>query len=432
MSRTAVSSEGSRGSSLKRCPKLLVVETDYALEGILQRRIEHSVLCRDLNGYFSHVWSVHPFATLVTSPAWSPRFGRPVIHELAPCHTFIEGKVGRFAWLGRLFTLNFLLSQMGLFWQLRKLIRKERIDVIRVSSPLYVGLFGLALARTTKIPLVVRVGANHDKIYEATGKSMEPRLMRSRKVEKMVRRLVFRRADLVAGANQDNLNFALANGARPERSTLFRYGNLVDPRHFTAPQERESGDEVLRQLGVEAGKFLLYVGRLEPIKQPDHILEVLASLRRCGLDLKAVLAGEGRMQSELERRARALGLEEALILPGNVDQGRLASLYPAAAAVISPHTGRALAEAALGGAPVVAYDVDWQSELIETGKTGELVPYGDLPAMAAATKRLLADAANATKLGKALRKRALEILDPAKLNEHERREYDRLLSRRRC
>ena len=71
--------------------KLLVLETDYSLEGIRQREIEHSILCRDLGGYFAHVWSVHPFATLVTSSVWTPRFGVPVEHRLAPRHTFIEG-----------------------------------------------------------------------------------------------------------------------------------------------------------------------------------------------------------------------------------------------------------------------------------------------------------------------------------------------------
>jgi len=35
--------------------KLLVLETDYSLEGIRQREIEHSILCRDLGGYFAHV-----------------------------------------------------------------------------------------------------------------------------------------------------------------------------------------------------------------------------------------------------------------------------------------------------------------------------------------------------------------------------------------
>jgi glycosyltransferase involved in cell wall biosynthesis len=345
--------------------KLLVLETDYSLEGIRQREIEHSILCRDLGGYFAHVWSVHPFATLVTSSVWTPRFGVPVEHRLAPRHTFIEGKVGRFAVLKYLYPLNFVLSQAGLFLRLRKLIRRERISVVRAASPLYTGLFGLALA----------------------------------------------------------------NGARPDRSTVFRYGNLVDARHFTDPASRGDGAKVLEELGVEPGKFLLYVGRLEPIKQPDHVLEVLAKLRGEGVEVKVILAGEGRMRDALAARARGLGIADALIVPGNLSQSALAHLYPAAAAVVSPHTGRALSEAALGAAPIVAYDVDWQGEIVETGATGVLVPHGDVDGLAKGAATLLADPDHAKQLGRNIRERALAMLDQDALNQHEREQYSLLFQR---
>jgi glycosyltransferase involved in cell wall biosynthesis len=276
---------------------------------------------------------------------------------------------------------------------------------------------------------VVRIGANHDKHFETTGKPIEPRLMRSRAFEKLVERFVFRRADLVAGANQDNLDFALANGASPERSTLFRYGNLVDPRHFEPANKRGSPAAALRNLGVRRGEFLLYVGRLTQIKQPEHVIEVLARLRSRGLELKAVLAGEGPMQADLAKLAGKLGVADEVVMPGSLDQGQLALLYPSAAAVISPHTGRALAEAGLGAAPVVAYDVDWQGEVIETGKTGILVEHGNLEAMSEAAYSLLSDPDAARELGSALRKRILDMLDPAKLNDHERQEYGKLFAR---
>jgi glycosyltransferase involved in cell wall biosynthesis len=253
--------------------------------------------------------------------------------------------------------------------------------------------------------------------------------MRSRRIEKIVERFVFRRADLVAGANQDNLDFALANGASPERSTLFRYGNLIDERHLAEPASRPKEEAHLVELGVTPGKFLLYIGRLEPVKQPDHVVATLAEVRRQGFDVKAVLAGDGRMRSALTEQARSLGVAEAIVFAGNVGQDRLSELIRLAAAVVSPHTGRALTEAALGAAPVVAYDIDWQGELIDDGVTGILVPHGAAAQMAEGLVRLLSDPAFARRLGNALRQRALTMLDPAALDEHERQEYSKLLAR---
>lgn len=420
--------ERGRANNTPEVRKLLVLDTSYTLEAIRTRKLEDSVTCRDLDGFFEHVWTVHPFATLVTSEKWTSRCGRAECHSLATAHTFIEGKVGRFAILKWLTPLNFLLSQISIFATLVCLIRKERISAIRVGSPLYLGLFGWALSRLCGIPFVVRVGGNYDKIYEATGRPLEKRLFFHRRIEKLVERFVFSRADLVAGANQDNLDFALANGARPEFSTLFRYGNLIDRRHFVVPEERMGGYAKLNELGVKPGCFILYIGRLESVKRPDDVVRVLAEVRGQGRDVKALLVGDGQLRPKLAVLARELGVEDQVVFCGNRDQEWLAQIIPLAAVIVSPHTGRALSEAALGAAPIAAYDIDWQAELIETGVTGELVSFGNWRALAASTIKLLSDRAYARNVGENLRGRVLEMMDPAKLDEHERQQYEQLLT----
>jgi glycosyltransferase involved in cell wall biosynthesis len=412
--------------------KLLVFETAWTLEMVRERHLEHSITCRDLGGFFHHVWSVHPFATLLTSDGWAPRFGRPVVSELAPRHSFVEGKIGRFAWLRAVFPLNFLLAQVGLWLFLWRLIHKEKISVIRVGDPLYLGLFGWTLARMSGIPLVVRIGANYDELRRFTGKPVAPRLMFNQLVEKRVEHFVFRRADLVAGANQDNLNFALANGARSDRSTLFRYGNLIDQRHFVEPADRGGGGALLTELGLAPKRFTITVSRLEAVaavKHPEDVVRALASLRERGHDIKSLIVGDGRLRQTLVELARELGVEDALVLAGNRDQGWLSEVLPLALACVSPHAGRALSEAALAGLPIVAYDVDWQRELIETGVTGFLVPYRDWQAMADSVDRIIEQPDLAMKLGANLRERALRMLDPATLDAHEREEYRKLIAK---
>ena len=405
---------------------LLVLDSAFSFQAITSRGLEDSVTCRDLNGYFSHVWSVHPFASMV-SDGEVDATGRAEVHELNERHTFIDGKVGRYDWLQGLPKLNFLLAQMGLLLQLRRLIRRERIGIIRAPDPLYNGLFALILSRLAGIPLLVRVGANHDKTFETTGTPMLPRLFPSRKMEKAVGKFVLARADCVAGANQDNLDFAIANGARREKSTLFRYGNLIDRLHFTDPASRTIDDDWFQTHAVAPHRFLMFVGRLEPVKHPDDVIRVLAELVRRGHDLKLLLIGDGRMRARLAELAAELGLSGNVVFCGNQTQEFLASMYPLSAVVLSPHTGRALSEAALAGARIVAYDVDWQAEMIESGVTGELVRHADWMAMADATEAILVDPARATRIGTGVRARAREMMDPDRLNQHERATYQRLL-----
>jgi glycosyltransferase involved in cell wall biosynthesis len=408
---------------------LVVIDNSYTLEMVEQRGIQDSVLCRDLNGFFNHVWTVHPFASMLTSRSWSSEFGRPDRHEMNARHTFIEGKVGRWLWLQRFFAGNFLASQLLLLIDLAALVRRNGVRVVRAGDPLYAGLFGWCLARVTRARLVIRVNGNNDKVRESVGKPLFPRLFRTIAMEKRVERFVLRHADLVVAPNEDNLRFALANGADPATSTVFRYGNLIARQHLVPPAQRVVDPALLTSLGIERDRFLLYIARLEPVKLPDHTVLALAEVRRCGHDVKLVIVGDGQMGPQLRVLAREHGVDDHLVLPGNQSQETLAQLIVAAAVVVSPHTGRALTEAAYGAAPIVAYDIDWQGELIEDGQTGELVPFEDIAAMAGAVDTLLGDPIRARRLGDAVLARARDMLDPERLDDHERVTYRALFAR---
>jgi glycosyltransferase involved in cell wall biosynthesis len=410
-----------------RAKRLLVLDSSYCLEAIRERSLEESVTSRDLDGYFEHVWTVHPFASLVSTSNWGPKFGPPTEHFLGGRHTFIEGKVGRFKSLRRVPGINFLYGQTTLLLSLVHLIRKQQISVVRAGDPLYLGLLGWMLARLTQIPLVIRVGGNNEKVYELTGRPIMPRLFGSRTVERRVERFVLSRADLVAGANQNNLDFAVASGAKPGRTTLFRYGNLIDPAHFSPPETR-GGDALVREQGISPREFLLFIGRLESVKRVDHVIKVVAKLRELGHQVALLIVGDGSMRIGLEELATRLGIRPAVVFAGNRDQAWLAKVIPLAAAVVSPHTGRALAEAALGGTPIVAYDVDWQGELVKSGQTGQLVPEDDWEAMAEAVALLLTNREYALQLGSNIRKSALAMMDRRLLTENEIAAYEKLLN----
>ncbi len=249
-----------------------------------------------------------------------------------------------------------------------------------------------------------------------------PRLFPWGRLEEWVEGFVFRRADLVVGANTDNLQFAIESGADPAKATLFRYGNLIHPIHFGDPVARPWPE------GVPSGvKYLLYVGRLAPVKHADDVIRVLAHVRRQGQEVEALLVGDGPQRAELGRLAEELGVARYVVFRGNKNQEWLASAFSHAEAVVSPHTGRALTEAALGGAAIAGYDIDWQAEVLKHGQTGELVPFGDWRALAASTLALLSDRAYARRLGDAARALVREMMDPDKLDAHEREQYDRLI-----
>jgi glycosyltransferase involved in cell wall biosynthesis len=404
----------------ERTPGLLVLDAAYSLEAVRRRGVEHSILCRDLRGYFAHVWSVNPLVGADPDEPSAP-YGRPRSTAMAPNHTFVEGFVGLTPRLDRLAPLNFVAAQAALTGRLLRLVRSGRVSAIRAGDPYYLGLLGLLLSRVGRVPLVVRINGNYDAVHARTGKPAFPRLFRSRRVEKVVERFVLRRADFVTAGNQNNLDFAVANGADVSRTAVFPYGNLVDPAHFESPGGRGS-----RPAGVPDGPFVAAVTRLEPVKRVDDVLRAYAQARPARPGLHLVLIGDGSLRAEVANLAESLGVADGLVLAGERPQPWIADALPHASLILAASAGRALVEATLSGRPVVAYDDDWHGELVHDGVTGRLVPVGDVAAMAAAMRDLLTDAAVADRLGAAGRVAAMELMDPALLDTREQAVYEGL------
>ena len=409
--------------------KQLILDTSYTHEMIRKRKLQQAVVTRDLNGYFEHVWSVHLCATVIPPENIEETFGKIKVISFTPKHTIIEGKIGRFRILDKIPLTNFILAQWNICSYLYKLIKNKNISVIRAGDPYYQGLIGLALARGSGTPCVFRISGDYDLIYRVSGDIAWPRLFKKRWIENLIGHYTLKKADLVAGGNRDCLNFALNNGAREEFSTIFRVGNLIHHAHFLLPEQRPTAEDMLKDLKLSDRKFSITISRLEKIKQIDNILHVLAEVRQRGIDLSALIVGDGRMKQDLVKMAETMGITESVVFAGNQSQEWIASVMPYASVVVCPLAGRALTEAALSGVPVVAYDIEWQSEVIKTGETGELVTYRDWKAMADSVVKFLKDSDYAKRMGTNARNTVLEMMDPAKLNQHETNEYEKLFER---
>jgi glycosyltransferase involved in cell wall biosynthesis len=369
------------------------------------------------------VWTVHPLVGGDPIDAFHAPTGRPVVTKLTDRHTVVESGTAYAPELGRWPTLNFALAQAALVHEIDRLIRREKVGIVRANEPFYLGLLGLLLARANGIPLVVRLIANYDSDFWAAGRPVHERLFRRRAIEKRVDRFVLRRADLVVAGNEDILRYALANGATEDRSVVVLVGSVIDPVHFA---ERTARPGVAAELGFGGRPFVICVTRLEEAKHPEDVVLVLAEARKRVPELAGVLVGDGSMRPQLEALVREHELQDHFVFAGNRDQEWIADALRAAAVVLSPLTGRALVEAALSGTVIVAYDVDWHSELVRHGETGVLVPYRDTHEMAEAVCDLLGDVQRAEQLGTAGRRLALEKMDPATLIAHERAAYRRL------
>ena len=132
------------------------------------------------------------------------------------------------------------------------------------------------------------------------------------------------------------------------------------------------------------------LGRLKRYKGVELVLRAFAELDRP--DARLEIAGTGDYRAELEQLAISLDLGERVRFLGFVSEDEKVALLRRAWALCftSPKEGWGITnlEAAACGTPVVASRSPGLRESVRDGQTGFLVPHGDVPALAAAMRRL--------------------------------------------
>lgn len=162
--------------------------------------------------------------------------------------------------------------------------------------------------------------------------------------------------------------------------------NAVDSDIFSTEVELARDDPSLRErLGLE-GCVVLYVGRLDPEKGVDVLLEAVRAL-----PLTLAIIGAGSRDAELRRQA-----PPNVRFMGALPRERLTEWYAAADIFVLPSRseqwGMVLNEAAEAGLPLVATEAAGAAhDLIEQGVNGARVPVGDAVALEAALARLTSD-----------------------------------------
>ena len=277
--------------------------------------------------------------------------------------------------------------------QVRRLLRRERYDVVHVHEPL-MPMLSLAFLRLADAPLL---GTFHSaepaagRLYRLTG----PLLRR------WTRRLAARTAVSETAR-------AIAGPALGGPCAIVP--GCVDLSRFSAPAPPPE----LPALDGRARRVILFVGRAEARKGLDDLIDAYGRLRDRHDDLRLVVVGAtGRRGDALRARVDAAGWQD-VHFAGPVPASDLPRYYQAAHVFVAPATGGeafglVLTEAMAAGAPVVAGDNPGYRAVVRDGRDGLLAPPHDPEALAATIERLLDDEPLRRRLIAAGRERARDF-----------------------
>lgn len=262
--------------------------------------------------------------------------------------------------------------------RLEKILREQKPDIVHTHSG-KAGILGRLAARRAGVPVI---------LHHIHGPSFGP-------FQGLPANWIFTAAEryaagvtthFVCSAQAMTRLYLAAGIGRPEMYTRIFSGFPVEPFANAA------NDPALRsQLGLAPDAFVIgKIARLAPLKGHEDLFTAFQKLLPQFPRARLLLVGDGRLRTQLEARARTLGLADKVVFTGLVPPGevpRYVGIMDCLAHLSAREAlSRALPQALAAGKPVVSYDFDGADEICLDGETGFLVHTGDT---ATVTQRLL-------------------------------------------
>jgi len=308
-------------------------------------------------------------------------------------------------------------SARGLYQtaRLAAYLRREKFDVVHTHD-LWTNLMGVVAARMAGVPAIVssRRDLAHFDWYQGRKRNW------------------LRRIQNLSGvvlANATPIRDALVAEDRFAPEKLCVIHNGVDTARFQVGRR----DRERLFPGTQSQRLVVLVGNMHTdVKGHPWLIEAAPAVLKEFPQTRFVFAGDGDSRPAFEEQAGKLGLQGNFMFLGR--RSDIPDVLASCDIAVLPSRAEGLPNAVLeymaAGLPTIASRVGGNSELVEDGVTGLLVPAEDSAAIAGALLRLLRDPELARKMAESGRKLAVENYSFERLIREVDALYTELLRRR--
>ena len=268
--------------------------------------------------------------------------------------------------------------------QLRRLIEARQIDLVHAHD-YKTDILALLLAKATGVAAL-------STVHGWTGHSTRERLCYYPVDKKVLSRF----SRLIAVSSEIGRELT-RYGAEPSRITTVLNG--IDPRQFRRDPSRVPAARAA--LGLVADDIAIgAVGRLEPQKRFDLLLEAFAVVHARRPNTRLFIVGDGSQRNWLSQQIQALRLTESCTLVGHASDVRPSHHAFDLFVQSSEYEGtpNAVLEAMALETPIVATDAGGTAELVQDGVHGRILPIGRVDRLIHAMQEALADSNAARKM----------------------------------
>ena len=300
---------------------------------------------------------------------------------------------------------------------MKQFIREEKSTYNLIHSHYWLsGWVGTALSSLYDIPLVHMfhtLGFLKDEVTKPLGTAESSIRLKAEA------QLLKNANHIVVSSNKEKDQMVRLGEVPPDKISIVPCG--VDTHLFKPSPPRKAK----RHLSLPDKRYILFAGRIDPIKGIDVLLKAIGIVKDHGDTADAVrllvIGGDGNHplyprnseMHKLKQLTARLGLNDMVTFLGPQNQELLAFFYAASEMCVLPSRyesfGMVALEAMACGRPVIASHVGGLPSFIQDKATGFLVPGGNETLLAEKILTLFNDPSLRARMGKEAREKAKEL-----------------------
>ena len=293
-------------------------------------------------------------------------------------------------------------------WKLARLLKERQPDILHAHDAHAVAIAALAMSFVrTSIP--TRVVASRRVIFQLG--------------QNIFSRWKYRRVDRFICASSFIRTVLADDGISPKRLDVVYEGvDLVNLD--TAP--RVNLHEIFSL--PEGAPIVGNVGALDPDKGQRYLIKAAQLVIRKIPNAQFLIVGQGVLEETLRRQIKSLNLEKQVLLTGfRSDVLSLQKGFDVfVMSSLSEGLGTSVIDAMACGRPVVSTNVGGLPELVDPGKTGQLVSPHDPRSLAEAILSILQDKTLQVRYGHAASRRARQLFSAERMVDETVEVYHRM------
>ena len=209
------------------------------------------------------------------------------------------------------------------------ILREEKIQIVHINLPTYLGWQVLRCARRLRIPVIMGFHVQVGNVVS----SPSPLLFPLKVIISRWFSYFYQRGDFLVTPS----HFAGRILEKLTRRPCEVVSNGVDLKEFN-PEKISSGklSNFKRKYNLKEEPLLLYVGRLSREKNVDYLLKIMEVMRKKEWRARLLIVGEGELRRHLDKRIKKLEMEREIVMTGYLRGEELLCAYLSADVFLLP------------------------------------------------------------------------------------------------